>query len=212
MFKEDVLSIGQMVERTVEETSRLLRRESSASLQLIEEQERKINQSNQEIEEKCLDILKDKDLLDEKEIRLIVLSTIISAKFERMADHSHRAAKIAAWAGEDNIDIPIELVEMSKVVHRMVQDVLLLFVTEDIDKTRDILQRDSEVDYLDAVLSKKLLSNLGEQDVAQAQMRAQFLFCSRFLERMGDLCTSIAKRIYFIAKGERIKSETSRTV
>jgi phosphate uptake regulator len=67
------------------------------------------------------------------------------------------------------------------------------------------LQRDNEVDYLDAVLSKKLLSDLGEQDQAHAQMRAQFLFCTRFLERMGDLCTSIAKRSYFIATGERIK-------
>jgi phosphate uptake regulator len=126
-----------------------------------------------------------------------------------MADHSHRAAKIAAWACEDGIEIPQELKDMSKVVHQMVQDVLLQFLSEDPAKTQEILQRDSEVDYFDALLSKKLLSDLGAQDHARAQMRAQFLFCSRFLERMGDLCTSISKRIYFIATGVRIKPEPS---
>lgn len=209
MFKEDVLSIGQDVERMVEATGRLLRGEPVETLRVVEEQELRVNRNNQEIEEKCLDLLSDKDLLTEKEIRMLVVGTIISAKFERMADHSHRAAKIAAWANEDKIDIPVELIEMARVVHRQVQDVLLAFVTEATDKAHEILQRDSEVDYLDAVLSKKLLSDLGDQDQAQAQMRAQFLFCSRFLERMGDLCRSIAKRIYFIATGERIKQEAS---
>ncbi|MGH9553981.1 MAG: phosphate signaling complex PhoU family protein, partial [Terriglobales bacterium] len=140
----------------------------------------------------------------------LVVSTIIAAKFERMADHANRVAKIAAWAIEDEIEIPSELIEMARVVHRQVQDVLLFFLTDAADKVQEILQRDSEVDYLDAVLSKKLLSDLAvDQDSAQAQMRAQFLFCARFLERMGDLATSIAKRIYFIATGERIKREAS---
>jgi phosphate transport system protein len=209
LFKEDVLSIGQAVDRMVEEMGRLLRKEQDASLEFVEEQEKKINQSNQEIEEKVLDLLRDKDLLAEKEIRMLVVSTIISAKFERMADHAVRVAKIAQWAREEEIDIPPELVEMSKIVHRQVQDVLLTFLTDASEKAHDILQRDNEVDYLDAVLSKQLLQNLGEQDQANALMGAQFLFCTRFLERMGDLCSSIAKRIYFIATGERIKTGAS---
>jgi phosphate transport system protein len=208
LFKEDVLAIGQAVDRMVDETGRILRGAEGASLSVVQEYELKVNRSNQEIEEKCLDLLRDKDLLAEKDLRMLVVSTIISAKFERMADHAHRVAKIGAWAHEDGMDMPPELIEMAKVVHRMVQDVLLLFLSEASDKAYDILKRDSEVDYLDAVLSKKLLSNLGDQDRAHAQMRAQFLFSSRFLERMGDLCTSIAKRIYFIVTGERIKGKT----
>lgn len=212
LFKEDVLHIGQMVDRTLEEMIKLLRKEPGANLELIEQQEKNINQSNQEIEEKCLDLLHEKDRFAEKEIRMLVVSTIIAGKFERMADHANRVAKIARWADQDQIEIPPELVDMAKVVHRMVQDVLFSFLTDAPEKAQEILQRDSEVDYLDAVLSKKLLSDLGEQDAAHAQMRAQFLFCTRFLERMGDLCTSIAKRTYFIATGERIKREASGIV
>ncbi len=204
LFKEDVLGIGQMVDRMVDETARLLRGEPTASLHTIEELEAKVNRVNQEIEDKVLDLMKHKDLFNEKDIRLLVVSTIISAKLERMADHSHRAAKIAHWAVEEEIDIPPELKEMSKKVHGMVQDVLLIFLTDASDKVQGILQRDSEVDYLDALLSKQLLSDLGDQDQAHALMRTQFLFCSRFLERMGDLCTSVAKRVYFINTGERI--------
>ncbi|HEY9714333.1 MAG TPA: PhoU domain-containing protein [Chroococcales cyanobacterium] len=206
MFKEDVLALGQMVCRTVEETGRMLRKDSQAALSLIEQQEPAINQAYQDIEEKCLDLLLEKDTLAAKEIRILVGSTIIASKFERLADHANRVARIASWAWEDKIEVPPELNDMVSAVQRMLQEVLLCFLTDDAEKARDILQRDNEVDYLDDLLSKKLLSDLGDQDSANAQMRAQFLFCARFLERMGDLTTSIAKRSYFIATGNRIKA------
>jgi phosphate transport system protein len=208
LFKEDVLALGQMVDRTVEEMARLLRHEGNASLDLIEKQEETINQAYLDIEEKCMDLLLEKDLLGAKEIRMLVGSTTIASKFERMADHANRVAKIASWANEDRIEIPPELPEMANVIHRMVQDVLLCFLTDAAERLHEILQRDAEVDYLDDVLSKKLLSDLGQQEQAKAQMRAQFLFSARFLERMGDLCTSVAKRTYFIITGRRLKVES----
>lgn len=212
LFKEDVLALGRMVDRTVEEMLRMLRKEPSADLAFIEAQEEKIDVAYQQIEEKCLDLLVEKETLPAKDIRTLFVSTTIAQKFERMADHANRVARIASWAREDNLEIPAELPEMAVVVHKMVQEALLCFITDAEEKAHEILHRDSEVDYLDDVLSKKLLSDLGSQDSANAQMRAQFLFCARFLERMGDLTTSVAKRSYFIATGKRLKSETSGIV
>ena len=209
LFKEDVLVLGQTVVRTLDEVTRLLKKESTASLELIEEQEESINQLYLGIEEKCMDLLLEKENLDAKAIRMLVASTTIAGKFERMADHANRVGRIACWAQEDKIDIPPELAQMATIIHRMVQDTLLSFLTDATEKIPEILQRDSEVDYLDDVLSKKLLSNLGKQDQAGAMMRAQFLFCSRFLERMGDLCTSVAKRTHFIVTGRRLHAEAS---
>ena len=105
---------------------------------------------------------------------------------------------------EEEIEIPEELPKMAATVYHMVQELLLCFLTDSASKAKEILASDNTVDYLHDVLSKRLLSNLGEQESAHAQMRAQFLFCSRFLERMGDACTSIAKRVYFLSTGERI--------
>lgn len=207
LLKEDVLAMGQMVTRTVEEMTKLLKNEAGASLSFVEEQELRINQYCQDIEEKCMDLLLDKDLISAKDIRALVGSTIISAKLERMADHANRVARIASWAIEEEIEIPSELAEMGTLIQRMVQDVLLSFLTDAADKAQEVLQRDSHVNYLHDLLSKKLLSDLGEQDQVGAFMRAQFLFCARFLERMGDACTSIAKRVYFIETGTRLKAE-----
>jgi len=202
-IKEDVLSLGQMVGRTLSEMIRLLG--ASGNLEIIEEQEELINQSCKDIEEKCLDVLVQKESLSPQEIRAVVGSIIIAAKFERIADHANRVAKIASWARQDAIEIPPELTEMAQVVERMTQDVLLSFLSDDALKAHEIVQKDSRVDYLDDALSKRLLSDLGEQERAQAQMRAQFLFCARFLERMGDACTSVAKRVYFISTGKRLQ-------
>jgi len=100
-----------------------------------------------------------------------------------MADHANRVARIASWAKEDDIDVPV-IAGDAEAIHKMIQDVLLCFLTEGSDKIQAILHRDSEIDYLDAVLSKKLLANLGSQDAEKSNMTAQFLFCTRFLERM----------------------------
>ena len=204
LVKEEVLTLGRMVETTVYEVTRLLKGDTRADLALVERQEEEINQLCQEIEEKCVDLLTEANSFGAKEIRALVSVPLIAAKLERLADHANRVARFANWAIEDEIEIPEELPKMAGAVYHMVQELLLCFLTDSPSKAKEILASDNTLDYLHDLLSKKLLSDLGEQESARAQMRAQFLFCARFLERMGDACTSIAKRVYFLSTGERI--------
>lgn len=204
LIKEEVLTLGRLVETTVYEVTRLLKGDRRADLAMIERQEEEINKLCHEIEEKCVDLLMERESISQKEIRALVSIPLISAKFERLADHANRVARFASWAIEDQIEVPEELPKMAGNVYHMVQELLLCFLTDSPSKAKEILASDNTVDYLHDLLSKRLLSDLGEQESARAQMRAQFLFCARFLERMGDACTSIAKRVYFLSTGERI--------
>lgn len=208
LLKEDVLTLGRMVDSTVGKVTNLLKRDDSIRLEEVENQEKRINDWSQEIEEKCLELLIEKDKLSAKDIRTLVSCTIIVAKLERLGDHANRVARIASWAKEEEIEVPVELPQMCAVVHHMLQDALLTFVTNDLDKVSEVLQKDSQVNYLHDVMSKRLLSKLGEQEQASAHMGAQFLFCARFIERMGDLCTSVAKRVHFINTGKRLSSKS----
>ena len=208
LMKEDVLSLGRKVNRTVSELTRLLARDPSASLQSIDELEEQINEGCLKIEEKCLDVLTERNDLNAEEIRALVGSTLMAAKFERLADHAHRVAKLVSWASEDGVEVPHELPEMAGVVNHMVEDVLLCFLADDTEKVPQIIQKDSHVNYLHDSLSKKLLADLGVQNPDEAQTRTQFLFCARYIERMGDCCTSVAKRIHFIVTGQRLKTES----
>lgn len=208
LLKEDVLSLGRMVDNTVDMVTNLLKKDDSARLEDVENQEKQINEWSQEIEEKCLELLIEKDNLSAKDVRTLVSCTLIVSKLERLGDHANRVARIASWAREEEIEVPDELPQMSAVVHRMMQDALLTFVTNDLNKVTEVLQQDSQVNYLHDVMSKRLLSKLGEQEQASAHMGAQFLFCARFIERMGDLCTSVAKRVHFINTGKRLSSRS----
>ncbi len=133
---------------------------------------------------------------------------MIAAKFERLADHAFRVAKFVSWVAAEDVQIPEQLAEMAGIVTRMVEDVLLCFLTDAVDKVRDVIQRDSQVDYLHDYLTKQLLQDLGVQNQEDAQTSTQLLFCTRYLERMGDACTSVAKRIYFIVTGNRFTTES----
>jgi phosphate transport system protein len=207
LMKEDILSLGRMVGSSVAELVKVLNRDAGASLTLIEEQEEKINAQCLRIEEKCLDLLTEREGLQAQEIRTLVGSTLMAAKFERLADHANRVAKLVSWEAEDGVEMPAELAEMASSVQRMVEDTLVIYLTDDLERVPELVQRDSHVNYLHDVLSKKLLSDLGVQDQEEAQTRTQYLFCARYIERMGDCCTSIAKRTHFIVTGKRLKSE-----
>lgn len=204
LVKEDVLSLGRKVSRVVVELSGLLTRSSEASFELIQEQEEEINALCLRIEEECLDVLVERQDLTPREIRTIIGSTLVAAKFERVADHAHRTAKLITWILEEDVLIPEELSEMANVISRMTEDVLVCFVSDSIDRIPEISQRDSQVNYLHDLMHKRLLADLGVQDQEQAQSNTQFLFCARYLERMGDLVASIARRTHYIVTGERM--------
>jgi phosphate transport system protein len=206
--KEDVLSLGQMVDKTVEELARILRFEPGMDIGAIEEREELIDDACRAIEEKCLELFLEKDELDAREIRVLVGSIMIALKFERLADHANRVSRMMLRAREDVVEVPPQLAEMADIIHRMVQDVLLSFVAEDVQKAQAVMAQDNQVNYLHDLLSKQLLSDLGDQDQASAQMGAQFLFCARFLERMGDACASIARRVFFIVTGKHMKKQS----
>lgn len=203
-LKDDVVSMGRMVNSSVEEMASILKGNPSGSMSLIEEREKKINDYCKKIEETCLELLLEKETVTQKDIRLLVSTIIIAAKLERMGDHANRIAKVADWARKEKVEVPTEMAEMASVIHQMAEDILIGFLEDAPDKALEVLKRDTAVDLLHDVLSQRLLADLGDQDKAQAQIEAQFLFCTRFLERMGDACTSIAKRVYFIATGERV--------
>jgi phosphate transport system protein len=205
LIKEDVLSLGRSVSGLVVKVVELLTNHT-ANLAVVEELEEQCNEKCQGIEEKCLDLLTERQQeLTPAEIRVLLSSTLMAAKFERLADHAHRVAKLAVWFV--GAKYPPEFAEMASIVHRMIEDTLVCFVTDELTRLPQIVQQDSHVNYLHDVLSKRLLSDLGKQDQEAAQRNAQFLFCARYLERMGDCCVSIAKRTHFMVTGKRLRSE-----
>lgn len=206
LIKEDVLGLGRLSCQTMHELSKILRKDPSASFESIVNHEEEINNYCIKIEEKCLDLLNEHKDLSQAEIRALVGSTLIAAKFERLADHALRVAKYVAWVAAEDVRIPPQLAEMSGIVTRMLEDVLLCFLTDAINNVAEIVQRDSQVDYLHDFLSKQLLQDLGAKNQEDAQTATQLLFCTRYLERMGDACSSVAKRIYFIVTGSRLSA------
>lgn len=205
-MKEDVLVLGRLVSATMQELSKILRKDQNASFDLVIKHEEEINSACHKIEEKCLDLLGEHKDLNQQEIRALVGSTLIAAKFERLADHAFRVAKYVSWVAAEDVQIPPELEEMAGIVTRMVEDVLLCFVTDAVDKVDEIIQRDSQVDYLHDYLTKTLMQDLGVQNQEDAQTSTQLIFCTRYLERMGDSAASVAKRVYFIVTGKRVGS------
>ena len=179
-LKDDVVSMGRMVNTSVEEMASILKGNPSGSMSLIEEREKKINDYCKKIEETCLELLLEKETVTQKDIRLLVSTIIIAAKLERMGDHANRIAKVADWARKEKVGVPTEMAEMASVIHQMAEDILMGCLEDTPDKALEVLKRDTAVDLLDEVLSRRLLAASGAPDKAQAQIETLFLFCTTF--------------------------------
>jgi phosphate transport system protein len=184
LMKEDVLSLGRNVNDLVRKVVELLNDNPAVNLADVESLEDQCNAKCVGIEEKCLDLLTEKQDLNPAEVRILLSSTLMAAKWERLADHAHRVAKLVVWFV--GAKYPRELGEMASIVNKMIEETLFCFVTDAVEKLPEIVQK---------------------QDAEAAQRNAQFLFCARYIERMGDCCVSIAKRTHFMVTGERMKSE-----
>jgi phosphate transport system protein len=204
LMKEDVLGLGRLVTDTMQELMRILRKDQTANFDHIVKYEEEINRYCLKIEEKCLDMLSEYKDLSQQEIRALVGSTLIAAKFERLADHALRVGKYVAWVAAEDTPIPEQLYDMAGIINRMVEEVLLCFLADDVDSIPAIVQRDSQIDYLHDFLTKSLMQDLGVQNQEDALTTTQLLFCTRYMERMGDYCVSVAKRVHFIVTGKRL--------
>jgi len=168
-----------------------------------------IDSMDEEIDLECLrSIAMRQPVRDELRFIFAVLKT--TTDLERMGDHAVNIARQAEALGKrtqtaaDSI-----LFDMLDVAAAMLKDALSAFKTSDGDASEEICRRDKQIDIMYEKLVSKLIDlsashKTEDRSVAHVTF-AQFMV-ARYLERVGDHCTNIAERVYFMDKGKNRKN------
>jgi len=136
------------------------------------------------------------------DLRVILSSIKIAAALERIADYAKNNAKRSIVLAQ--IPFPAAAVagidRLGRLVRVALKDVLDAFAHGDVDKARDVWQRDEEIDQVYTGLFRELLTYMME-DPRTITACSHLMFMAKNIERAGDHVTNIAELVSFRASG-----------
>jgi phosphate transport system protein len=126
----------------------------------------------------------------------------MSADLERMGDLCHHIAKLARMR-YPNVSVPAELIStfeaMGKTAVKIIDKSTHVVKTQDLQAAIELETDDDEMDKLHRALFVALLDDSWSHGIETA---IDMTLLGRYYERCADHAVSIARRVYFLVKGE----------
>jgi len=208
VFQDELDSVSQslvdlttMVSASVVKASKALQ---TADLNLAEEviaTDIKIDDYQHELDARIIDIIARQQPVA-SDLRALVTALRMSADLERMGDLSHHIAKVARLRHPNSAlpnDLLLAFTEMGHVAEKLATKVATVITTRDTEMALQVEKDDDEMDEL----HKKVISGiLGSDPVLSLDVAIDLTLLGRYYERFADHAVSVARRVYFLVKGE----------
>ena len=142
------------------------------------------------------------------DLRQLMSAIHIANDLERVGDMGKNIAKRSLKIADDP-RAPraiVGLKRMSELVSHQLKDVLDAYARLDADRADIVWKRDAEVDALEDVVFRDLLTFMME-DPRNISFCTHLLFCSKNIERIGDHATNIAETVHYLVTGQSLPVE-----
>jgi len=101
------------------------------------------------------------------------------------------------------------LIQMSAILHAMLEDIHRGFISLDIDSARKVLRMDAELDNIcHAMFQRYLTDNSRQKD----SLGFDVMLMAQALERSGDHAKNLAEELYSLIEGHTLRHLPKRTV
>ena len=207
---EDLSSLGEEIQDQLKQSiDALLQRDVNGAKRVIKN-DVDVDQIEVEIEEECLKLL----ALHQPfagDLRQIITILKINCDLERVGDHATNIAqRVLDLDGLSSINIPDNLLAMSKQASLMLRISLLSFVESDQRLTQGVFEMDKEVNALNRTIFRQQIKAIMEVP-AEAEQRILLLSICKQLERVGDLASNIAEDVVYLVSGDIIRHGVHET-
>jgi phosphate transport system protein len=201
-IQDKLQHMGCLVEESIAKTISALKNQDLEMAREVIEGDDIIDDLEQEIEEKCLEVIATQQPMAKDLRRVATLFKMIN-DLERMADYATSIAKITKRIGDQPLIKPlVDIPRMAILSQKMVKQALDAYVREDVDLAAAVGKDDDEVDNLFGQIFRELLTIMMENPKTITQA-TQLLFVGRWLERISDHATNIAEEVIFLVTGEK---------
>jgi phosphate transport system protein len=201
--------MGSRVEEIIGGSMRaLMERDASLAERMIES-DRTIDRLEVELDGQCMQILARRQPVA-SDLRFITLVLKVVTDLERMGDLAvNISERVLELTGEVPLKPYVDLPRMAIEAQSMLRDALDAFVAKDVERARQVIDRDQMVDDLYGQVFRELLTYMMENS-KNVYRATRLQSIAKYLERIGDHATNLAEMVVFMVKGSDIRHPDSR--
>ena len=200
-LNNELIEMGSMIERAIEHTiSALVKQDVDLARQAISMDE-EINNQEKKIEHLCLKLLLRQQPVA-SDLRLVSSALKMITDMERIGDHAVDISELTIFMAKEPYIKNLEHIQsMAKETMVMVVGSVDAFVERNLEKAREVINRDDVVDDLFLKVKKELI-DLIRQDASNGEQATDLLMIAKYFERIGDHATNISEWVIFSITGE----------
>lgn len=161
-----------------------------------------IDASEVRLEEQCLVFLALQQPVA-KDLRTIITILKINTDLERIGDLAVHISERIPEVHPDFLD-NFRFEKMGLLAKEMVQKSIQAFVNKDRQLAEEVCDMDEELDAMHRAVFKKVSSEIRDAD-ADATQYIVAMSISRYIERIGDHATRIAREVLYLITGDIIR-------
>jgi phosphate transport system protein len=196
-----LVTMGEMVSTAMSRSSQaLLNADVKLAEQVISDDE-KLDSIQHDLEARAINLMARQQPVAQ-DLRILVTSLRMSADLERMGDLCHHIAKLARMRYPE-VAVPAELIKtienMGTTAVKIIEKSTHVIKTQDLQAAIELETDDDEMDKLHRALFVALLDDSWSHGIEAA---IDMTLLGRYYERCADHAVSIARRVYFLVKGE----------
>jgi len=202
---KDILKIGVMAQEAIYKSVEALKNRDRAQAQSVLDDDKKIDRLDNEIDEKCIDLIARFQPMA-KDVRFIATAMKINSDLERIADLAVDIAQRALeLAGKPLLKPLVDIPKLSNIAQAMVKEAIDAFINRDVELAKKVLLSDPEADKLRNSVYEELVNDYMMKDARTADRAVPLLLVSRHLERICDHATNIAEDVIYMVEAKVVK-------
>lgn len=207
--RDHILLMGAKVEEMITKSMRALAERDSELARAMIAFDDQIDHLEVESDELCLRILARRQPVA-SDLRFLTIALKLVTDLERIGDLGESICeRVIELNAEPPLGPQLSIPLMAETVLGMIRQALDAFVSRDVTRAFQVIEKDSVVDALYAQMFRVLLTYMLEdpRNISRA-IRVQSI--GKHLERIGDHATNLAEMVVFMVKGKDPRHPGSR--
>ena len=207
----ELIKMGATVEKSIMDAVEAFKNHDEKLAKDIVAKDRIVDDMEKNIEAQCLSlILRQQPVAGD--LRVVSTALKMVTDMERIGDHAENIIEIGDQASDiaeliphlgegDTYDACSHIPAMAQVALEMVHGAINAFVEGDVQKAKEIINKDDIVDdYFDKV--KNEVADLLREKTGSVDVILNFLMIAKYFERIGDHAENICEWVEFSKTGE----------
>ena len=198
-----ILEMGGLVETQLSQAAAALaRRDTDLAARIITGDQR-VDELERAIDTQAIRVIALRQPVAE-DLRRVVSSFKIASNLERIGDLAvHIVERVPEVSSEFIRQFDFQ--KMGAIAKEMVQKSIQAFVNRDRELAEEVCDMDEELDAMHRAVFKKVSTEIRQADVNQTTQYIVSMSVSRYIERIGDHATRIAREVIYLVTGEIVR-------